>query len=546
MIVKGTHAFADMVLLDAVVYTLDAARPWARAVAVKDGKIMGVGSSEEMRHSIGPRTEVLELEGGLVLPGFRDAHIHPILGGMNLVECNLVGCSNLDAYLSRVETYARANLDQDFIRGGGWLPDAVLHRGLLDAVVPDRPVLLKSIDGHSAWVNGRALEIAGVTASSPNPPGGIIEKDPVTGEPTGILREWSAMEIVESCLPAPTLQTRVTAGWAFLQQASRLGIVSVHEAMGKEEELLAYRALEQDGELTAAVQVALLCEPEKGIEQVERLMHLRESFRSELMTPHAAKIFVDGVVEGRTAWLLSPYTDMPDYRGETLWSPAELNHMAAALDARGFQVHFHAVGDGAVRMALDAVEYTHGRNGRRDARHMIAHADIIHPDDIPRFGALGVIANLQSLWFCEEKHFARTTLACLGEQRSWNLYPIRDLIEHGAALTCGTDWPFSGELHTFNPLESIQVGVTRRGLSPDASQSYNPAQCVDLPTILHAHTLGGAHADFQENVTGSITVGKWADLAVLDRNILALPPDEISHARVILTLFRGKMIYRTV
>ncbi len=543
---KGVYPFADMVLLNAVVYTVDAARPWAEAVAVKDGKIMSVGSSEEVRRCIGPRTEVMELGGGLILPGFRDAHIHPILGGMNLLECNLVGCSDLDGYLSRVAAYAHANRDQDFIRGGGWLPDAVLHRSLLDAVVPDRPAFLKSIDGHSAWVNGKALELSRITASSVDPPGGIIEKNPVTGEPTGILREWSAMEIVESYLPAPTLQTRVTAGWAFLQQASKMGIVSVHEAMGKEEELLAYQALERDGELTLRAQVALLCEPEKGIEQIERLLHLRESFRSDLMTPRAAKIFVDGVVEGHTARLLSPYTDMPGYCGEALWTPEELNRVTACLDAKGFQVHFHAVGDGAVRMALDAVEHTHARNGRRDVRPMIAHADLIHTDDIPRFGALGVIANLQSLWFCEEDHFARTTLACLGEQRSWNLYPIRDILRNGAALACGTDWPFSGELNTFNPLESIQVGVTRRGISPKSSQAYNPDQCVDLATIVHAHTMGGAYADFQENFTGSVTEGKSADLAVLDRNIFALPPDEISHSRVILTLFRGKPVHRAV
>jgi predicted amidohydrolase YtcJ len=524
----------------------------SNAVAVRQGRIAAFGPGREIRAWIGPNTEVVDVAGGLILPGFRDAHIHPILGGMNLVECNLTGLTDLEACLAHIACYARANQDQDFIRGGGWLPDLAPRREHLDAIVPDRPALFKSIDGHNAWVNTRALELAGITRDTPNPPGGIIERDAHNVEATGILREWTAMELVESRLPAPTLRDRVMAGWAFLQRAAAVGIVSVHEAMAHEEELLAYQALERDGDLHMRVQAALLCEPDKGLDQIDHLLQLRESFQSALLTPRTAKIFVDGVIEGRTALLLEPYADMPGYHGECLWSLDELQRIVTALDAHGFQIHFHAVGDQGVRLALDVVEQAQRENGcpetRPGARHMIAHADLIHPRDIPRFQALGVIANLQPIWFCEEKHFARTTLVSLGAQRAWSLYPVMDLLDSGAALACGTDWPFSGELNTFNPLESIQIGVTRRGLIPDQdpvpAQSYNPAQCASLTKMLHAHTLGGAYADFQETATGSITVGKSADLVVLDRDILKVPIDEISQARVTLTMFQGKVIHR--
>lgn len=526
----------------------DAPKSPANAMAVRQGRIAAIGTVRDIRAWVGPGTKVVEVPGGLILPGFRDAHIHPILGGMNLVECNLTGLTDLEACLAQIAGYARANQDQDFIRGGGWLPDIAPRREHLDAVVPDRPALLKSIDGHNAWVNTRALELAGITRDTPNPPGGIIERDAHSKEATGTLREWTAMELVESRLPTPTTRDRVMAGWAFLQRAVGMGIVSIHEAMAHEEELLAYQALERDGDLQMRVQASLLCEPDKGPAQVDHLLHLRETYQSSLITPRTAKIFVDGVIEGRTALLLEPYADMPGYRGECLWPVDELRRVVMALDSHGFQVHFHAVGDQGVRLALDAVERTLRDNphdsGRRDARHMIAHADLIHPRDIPRFQALGVIANLQPIWFCEEKHFARTTLVSLGKQRAWSLYPVMDILASGAALTCGTDWPFSGELNTFNPLESIQIGVTRQGLDPHEVQACNPAQCVPLAAMLNAHTLGGAYADFQEAVTGSICIGKSADLVILDRDILERPANEISQARVILTMFQGKVIHR--
>jgi len=534
------------VLLGATVYRACDEPATPASIIIRNGIIDAIGPYEAIRSRIDPDMEILDVTGGLILPGFRDAHIHPLLGGMNLLECNLTGLSRFDDYLARIAAYADTNRDQTFIRGGGWLPDAQVHRNQLDAIAPDRPVFLKSIDGHSAWVNSKALYMADIDASTPNPPSGIIEKDCESGEPTGILREWSAMDLVETHLPPPTLQTRVLAGWAFLQQAARMGIVAAHEAMAHEEELLAYAALENEGILSLRIRAALLCEPELGMGQIEHLLDLRNRFQSERISPGAVKIFVDGVIEGHTARLMTSYADRHDYCGEALWPQDELNRITVALDALGFQMHFHAVGDGAVRIALDAVEHARLQNGPHDARHMIAHADLISEHDIPRFAALGVIANLQPLWFCREKHFERTTLAFLGTPRAFELYRIRNLLNTGTSLACGSDWPFSGELNSFNPLDAIAVGATRRGLSPDAPETYCPDQRVDPAILLDAYTIGTARTEFRENITGSLHVGKSADVVVLDRNILSLPVNEIAKARVILTLCGGTVVHRDI
>jgi predicted amidohydrolase YtcJ len=383
---SATGLYADRVFRDAPVYTADRRKPWAEAVAVRAGKIVYVGDGPGLRPFIGPDTETVSLPCGLILPAFRDSHIHPLTGSLAFLECRLAGPANREAYLSQIARYARSNEDQPFLRGGGWLPDAFPDRGPnrwdLDAVVSDRPALLKSMDGHSAWVNTAALALAGIERNTPDPPGGLIERDPVTGEATGTLREWAAMELVENHLPEPTARDRITAGWAFLEQAGRLGIVSVHEAMAKEEELQTYQTLDREGDLTLRVQAALLCEPGKRPGADRGTAGSQAHLQGGRLAPRAAKLFVDGVVEGHTAWLLAPYEDRPGFYGERLWEPGDLNRTAAALDRAGFQLHFHAVGDGAVRNALDAVAYTAALNGPRDRRPMIAHGDLISSEDL--------------------------------------------------------------------------------------------------------------------------------------------------------------------
>jgi hypothetical protein len=400
------------------------------------------------------------------------------------------------------------------------------------------------MDGHSAWVNTRALQMAGIGRDTPDPPGGLIVRNPVTGEATGTLREWSAMDLVESLLPKPSVGDLVTAGWAFQEMAARLGIVSVHEAMAGENELAAYGELEQRSELGLRVQAAMLCEPPGDPARIAALGEMRRAFRSRLVTPGTVKIFLDGVVEGHTAGLLEPYADRPGFKGELLWEGTDLKRTTAALDKAGFQIHFHAIGDAAVRAALDALEETLKSGGRRDARHMIAHCDLVSAADVPRFRKLGVTALLQPAWFYEEKNFSRTTLPYLGPKRAYSLYRMKGLVAAGVRIACGSDWPFSGELNTFNPLEAIQVGMTRAGLDADPGRPYMPGECVDLAAMIDCFTIHGAWADFQEGLTGSLTPGKSADLVVLDRDLSAIPPVEISRARVLMTLFEGRPVFR--
>ncbi len=539
--------YAQMVFLDTEVYTADPRRPRTEALAVADGRIAYAGDNRGVRAWIGPETEVLELAGKMVLPGFRDSHIHPLTGSFNLLECRLTGPADRAAYLGQIAVYARANGDQPFIRGGGWLPDAFPPAGPvrqdLDNLVPERPAMIKSMDGHSAWVNTPALRAAGIDRGTPDPAGGIIVRDPATGEAAGTLREWSAMNLVEARLPKPTGQELVTAGWAFLEMASRLGIVSVHEAMARPEELTAYRELERAGELTLRVGAAILCEPPGGLDRIAEILEMQETFRGRLLRPRAVKIFLDGVMEGHTARLLRPYADRPAEQGELLWQKAELNRTVAALDKAGCQLHFHAIGDAAVRLALDALEEARKQNGHRDARHLIAHCDLVDPADIPRFGRLGVTAVLQPAWFFEERNFPGTTLACLGEKRAYSLYRIRSLLTAGARIACGSDWPFSGELNTFNPLEQIQIGATRAGLDADPGRPYLAEERVEPAALIDGFTIHGAWIDFAEDTTGSLTPGKSADLIVLDRNIFTTPPAEISRARVLMTLFEGRKVF---
>jgi hypothetical protein len=517
-------------------------------VAVAGGRIVYAGDGKGAAGLIGRKTEVIELNGELILPGFRDAHLHPLTGSYNLLECRLTGPADQKAYLHQVAVYARANADQSFIRGGGWLPAAFPAEGPgrldLDTVVSDRPAILKAIDGHSAWVNTRALETAGVTKNTPDPSGGHIVRDPGTREATGTLREWSAMDLVESRLPKPAHRDLAAAGWAFMEMAARFGLVSLHEAMARKEELDVYLELDRRHELIMRIQASLLCEPEGGMAQMTQLQEMRRSYQGRLLHPRAVKLFLDGVVEGHTARLLAPYADRTGFRGELLWPRDDFFRMIAALDRAGFQIQVHAIGDAAVRMTLDAYESALKAGGRADARHMIAHGDLIDPCDLPRFRELGVTVNLQPAWFYEEKNFANMTLSYLGPERACGLYKMKSLLQAGAHVVCSSDWPFSGELNTFNPLDAIQVGVTRAGLDADPGRAYMPEERVDLATLIDCHTIHSARADFQEDLTGSLTPGKSADLIVLDRNLFALDATEISRARVLLTLFEGRAVFR--
>jgi predicted amidohydrolase YtcJ len=534
---------ADLVLKNGAVYTMNAVRNWVEAVAVTDGRIVYAGNDSGVKQFVGAQTRVIDLQGKMVLPGFHDSHVHPISGGIELGECNLNEAKTEEEIIDLVRRFAESHKTAKWVRGGGWqLPvftDANPHKSLLDKIVSDRPVYLSAADGHSAWVNSRALEIAGITKSTPDPKNGRIERDAKTGEPTGTLRE-SAAWLVSKFLPKYTAKDYIEGLRRGLKMANGFGITSFQDASVEEDELKTYAELDKRGELTARVTAALYVSPAKGVEQIAKLKELRRTYQGRHLRINSVKIFADGVIEPHTAALLEPYTGLGDERGKANWEPDALNKMVAALDREGFQIHIHAIGDRGVRMSLDAFEQARKENGIRDSRHHIAHLELIHPADIPRFRQLNVVANFQPLWAYADPYITKLTEPFLGAERSRWLYPIGSLAKSGAVIACGSDWSVT----SMNPLEAMQVAVTRRGLDEGEGEAWHREELVDLQTVLAGYTINGAFVNFQEKEVGSIEVGKAADLIVIDRNLFALPNSELHKARVLLTILQGKEIYR--
>jgi predicted amidohydrolase YtcJ len=533
---------ADLVLRNGRIYTLDDARTWAEALAVDDGRIVFVGPDAGVDAFVGPETRFVDLEGRMALPGFHDSHVHPVSGGVELGQCNLNGLATREGLYAAIEECAARTPDEEWLAGGGWdlplFPNGNPDRSDLDRLSPDQPAYLSSADGHSAWVNSRALDIAGIDATTPDPPNGRIERDPKTGEPTGTLRE-SASALVSKHLPPLGPEDYVEGLKRALRMANGFGITSLIEASARDRTLEAYAALARSGELTARVRVSLTVDESKDESQVEELLKLRARYQAEGIRADAAKIFADGVIESGTAALLEPYLDF-GHRGELNFPPEVLDRIVTRLDKEGFQIHVHAIGDRAIRASLDAFEKARSANGTRDSRHHISHIELFHPDDIPRFRSLGVVANFQPLWAFADTYITDLTEPQLGPERSRWLYPIKSLAESGAVLAAGSDWSVS----SMNPLDGIQVAVTRRDLTAPPGPSWIPEERVDLDTILAAYTRGGAYLQHEEALTGSLEVGKRGDLIVLEKNLFDVPETEIHRVKVLLTLLDGKEVYR--
>jgi predicted amidohydrolase YtcJ len=549
---------ADLLIVGAPVYTADPARPWADAVAVRGGRVAAAGPERELAALRGPATRVLRLDGGLVLPGFQDAHVHTAAGGLELAQCDLHGVEP-EAYAAAVARYAAGHPDLPWILGGGWVMDAFgiagPHAATLDAAVSDRPVLLESTDGHSAWANGRALELAGITRATPDPPRGRIERD-AAGEPTGALHE-AAMALVGDLAPEPgqaEWEAAVERGQAHLH---RLGITAWQDVAVDPDMLAAYRAVAEQGRLSGRVVAALRWEVEAGQAQLADLVERRRGGTEGSGAPlrgapdnrvgrlraSAVKLFADGVFENRTAAMLEPYLG-GDGRpttnlGIAMLGAEELARVVTALDAEGFDVHVHAIGDRAVRDTLDAFQAAAAANGRRDARHQIAHLQFVHPDDRPRFRRLGVVANAQPFWSCFDGYQRRLTWPFLAPERAGWQYPWASLRRAGAVLAFGSDWTVS----TANPLEEIEVAVRRVAPGDRGGEPFLPDERIDLPAALDAFTCGSAYALRLEGETGSVTPGKLADLAILDRDPFDPGAGHIGEARVLATLVEGEPVH---
>jgi predicted amidohydrolase YtcJ len=526
----------DLLLTGGAAHTFAGGR--AEVVAVRGGRIAAVGSAGELAKLSAGR--VVELEGRTVLPGFQDAHLHPFSGGLLAIVCNLHGTTSAEECLAVIKRYAAENPEREWIDGDGWsmdfFPGGNPDKERLDAVVPHRPVYLENRDGHTAWVNSRALELAGITAGTADPSDGRIERD-ADGEPSGALHE-GAMGLVKARVPPPSADELERALLSAQAQLHALGITAWQDAVVEADTLDAYRTVAARGQLTMRVEGNLLWDRSRGEEQIDELLALRERGSLGRLRIRGVKIFQDGVLENFTGALLEPY-EGSENRGMSMHEPEELDRMVTLLDGHGFQVHLHTIGDRAVREALDAIETARQANGRRHARHHLAHIQLVHPDDQPRFAELGVVANAQPYWAAHSRYVGELTLPFIGEERARYHYPFGSLVKAGAKLAFGSDWTVS----TADPLPQIEVAVTRVQHPERDTKPMLPEERLDLETAVAAFTQGSAYVNFLESETGSIETGKLADLVVLDRDLFdpgAGPPGD---ARVLLTLSEGEAVH---
>lgn len=546
----STTQDAELLMLNGKVYTVNHEQSWAEAIAITDGRIIWVGNSEDANQWQGEGTRTIDLGGKMVLPGFQDIHIHPVHSGVSYQQCALFDVEGVELLQQRIKQCAESE-PGEWIRGGGWLvtnfaPSGLPDKKLLDEIVPDRPVALKSSDGHSMWVNSLALELAGINADTQDPAGGRIDRYPNSTEPSGSLQETSAMNLVHIVEPELT-QKELEAGLAYSRDhLHSLGITAVQDAMLKLTPgdayfgLPAYLALEERGELNLHVINAMYWQNDISLEeQLPAFLKARDE-----STPYihntAIKIWQDGVIETETAALLEPYLNRGDqFVGELLNEPAVLNEAVAALDAAGFQIHFHAIGDRAIRSAFDSIQAAREANGKHDNRHHISHIQLFSPEDIPRFAELDLVANFQPLWAIEDGYITDLTIPRIGEERGKFLYPIGSVQRTGARVAFGSDWYVTSA----NPLDGIEAAVTR--LDPDGKtdEPLGENEEINLAQAIENYTLNSAYVNFLDVDTGSIEIGKLADIIVLDRNLFDVPASEINQVRVIATLFRGELVF---
>ena len=531
---------ADMILSDGRMYTLDEAMPWAEALAVRDGRIVAVGTDEEVLGRF--QGQVFELGGRMVLPGFHDAHVHPMYGGIQLIQCDLSGADRVAALTAKVAECDAALPEGDWLVGGGWelslFPDANPSKDLLDGVNESRPIFLRGADGHSSWANSKALALAGIEAETPNPPQGIIERD-ADGEPSGTLRE-SAQGLVEAIVPPLTAEDRLEATRQAVALANQFGITSMIDAATSTDEWEAWQGLEAAGRLTARVVLSIPVSSPLTWTPDASLIRTEDRGSGQLLRRDAAKLFVDGVLEGETAALLEPYLGEGGGTGMLILPADELAARVVALDAQGVQAHFHAIGDRAVRVALDAVEQAIEQNGPSDNRHHISHLQLIDPADYPRFAALGVTANFQALWAYPDGYITDINLPAIGAERVEGMYPIGSLERAGARIAAGSDWSVS----SLNPLQAIETALTRQDASGVIEGTLNANEAVSLDTMLRAYTANGAWLMHQEDEVGIIKPGMAADLVVLEKDLFSIAAEEVGEVAVTMTLFDGDIVYQ--
>lgn len=535
---------ADSVVVNAKVYTVNPKQPWAEALAVRGGKILAVGTSQQIASYRAPTTRVIDAHGRLVLPGFTDCHIHFMEGSLGLTHVDLNGAATVAEIQKRVKEYAAAHPREPWILGMGWTypvfaPSGLPDKKFLDAVVADRPVYLEAFDGHSSWANSKALAAAGITRATPDPANGKIVRD-AHGEATGALQE-EAGELVFHLAPKPSRAERLAALRKGLREANRFGLVRVHSAGGDFEWLDLYDELRRRGELTVRQYIAYFLDPpELTPAALEKIEQARRADQDDWISAGAVKTMLDGVVEAHTAAMLAPYSDDPSRSGKLFWDPAKYKAAIAELDRRGLQIFTHAIGDKAVRLALDAYEAARNQNHTPDARPRIEHIETIAAQDIPRFGRLGVIASFQPLHAYPDDDTLQIWARNAGPDRARRAWVWHSISSTGGRLAFGSDWP----VVTLNPWPGVQNALTRQTTEGQPEGGWLPAERVSLETTIHAYTLGAAIAGRREKTEGSLEPGKLADLIVVSQDLFHIDPHQAAKTEVILTMVGGQVVYQ--
>jgi hypothetical protein len=532
---------ADLALVNGRVWTANQAQPWAEAVAVRGNTIAAVGTTAEIERLVGIHTRTIDLGERLLVPGLNDAHLHFLSGSASMEQVTLEGAPDLAEMQKRVRVWAAAHSQAPWILGRGWNYTAFPGgrfptRQDLDAVVSDRPVLMEAYDGHTTWVNTRALEAAGITRETPFDGFGEVVKDPRTGEPTGILKE-AADSLVRKVIPQPSEEERLAALRKGLAEARRLGITSALNATAEPAEFARYDRLLKSGGLTLRTALALTLDRGTADTTLVEYKALAERYRDPMLRGGFVKMFADGVIESHTAAMLEPYSDEPRKTGEPNFPPEELSGWVRRLDAEGFDVLVHAIGDRAVRMTLDAYERARAENPPRPRRHRIEHIETIAASDVPRFKALEVIASMQPLHGAPDPDgvWARN----VGPERLPRAFAWRSLRDAGARLAHGSDWP----VVTLNPFAGIYAAVTRGYTDGRSEPRWAPEQRLTLEQALLGYTLDAAYATGEEKHKGSIEPGKWADFAVLSQDLFNVPAEQILSAESLLTVVDGKVVH---
>jgi hypothetical protein len=506
------------VFLGGAIYTENAKQPWASALVVQDNKIVFVGNDANARRFIDKQARVIRLHGRMMLPGFHDAHAHPMSASLRFLRCQLGDKTSMGPLIKAIRLCAEEHAGAAWLVGYEWPSKAfannpLISRKALDAFVPDKPAYIADETGFSAWVNTYALVAAGVDPDSN--PSGLI-----SGE---------TLERVHAKIPRATEAEYRAALKLWTMKANAFGITSVFDAAASSPMVDAYHAADLAGELKLRVIAAQLVDPKRGPEQVDEMIVRRDSTRGQRFRADAAKIFLDGEISQHTAALLAPYADKPDTSGELFVQRDALNALTKRLDAAGFLIHMHVMGDRTVQVGLDALDQATKQNGTADPRHQLAHVALASPNDAARFGVLGVAANFSPGWFRDDDPDMAATKAAIGPERARWLYPIMSIADHGGRVVMSSDWPAT----SMNPLDGIEAAVTRQ-----------QDQRVSLELALRAYTVNAAWVVREDTKNGSLEAGKEADLAVLDRNLFRIPKNTIHKARVLLTLLDGEPIYR--